>query len=46
MVDRGSLDEVPFDAFGGFQRLNRVFGGQLENVIGDVADGRFWRQAA
>jgi type I restriction enzyme R subunit len=29
VVDRASIDEEPFRADGGFQRLNKIFGGQL-----------------
>ena len=33
VVDRAAIDEEPFRADGGFQRLNKVFGGQLEAVL-------------
>ena len=36
IVDRAALDEEPFSKDGGFQRLNKVFGGQLEAVLGEI----------
>lgn len=45
VVDRATLDEEPFSKDGGFQRLNKVFGGQLEAVLGDINE-ELWQQAA
>jgi len=45
VVDRASIDEEPFSADGGFQRLNKVFGGQLESVLGDINE-ELWKKAA
>ncbi len=45
VVDRASIDEEPFRADGGFQRLNKVFGGQLESVLGDINE-ELWKKAA
>jgi type I restriction enzyme R subunit len=45
VVDRAAVDEEPFSKDGGFQRLNKVFGGQLEAVLGDINE-ELWRQAA
>nr|WP_287411912.1 type I restriction-modification system endonuclease [Pseudodesulfovibrio sp.] len=36
IVDRESLDGGEFQAHGGFNRLNRVFGGKLEEVLGEI----------
>jgi type I restriction enzyme R subunit len=45
VVDRASIDEEPFRADGGFQRLNKVFGGQLEAVLSDISE-ELWKKAA
>lgn len=45
VVDRAALDEEPFSKDGGFQRLNKVFNGQLEAVLGDINE-ELWQQAA
>lgn len=45
VVDRASIDEEPFRADGGFQRLNRVFGGQLEFILWDINE-ELWKKAA
>jgi len=45
IVDRAALDEEPFSKDGGFQRLNKVFGGQLESVLGEINE-ELWQQAA
>jgi type I restriction enzyme R subunit len=45
VVDRASIDEEPFRAEGGFQRLNRVFGGQLESVLSDINE-ELWKKVA
>lgn len=44
VVDRASLDAGQFQADGGFARLNKVFDGTLEAVLGDLAD-EVWRDA-
>ena len=44
VVDRASIDEEPFRADGGFQRLNKVFGGQLEAVLSDINE-ELWKKA-
>lgn len=36
VVDRSALDREPFQAHGGFSRLNKVFDGQLEAVLGEL----------
>ena len=36
VVDRAALDEEPFRADGGFPRLNKIFDGNLEAVLGDI----------
>ncbi len=45
IVDREAIDDDPFRSDGGFQRLNRVFGGQLETLLGDITD-EVWKKAA
>lgn len=45
VVDRASIDEEPFRADGGFQRLNKVFNGQLESVLSDINE-ELWKKAA
>jgi len=44
VVDRASLDEGQFKADGGFARLNKVFDGTLEALLGDLAD-EVWKDA-
>ena len=43
VVDRPALDQPPFDDWGGFKRLNQVFDGQLEAVLGDINE-ELWRK--
>jgi type I restriction enzyme, R subunit len=43
VVDRPALDQPPFDAAGGFKRLNKVFDGRLEAVLGDINE-ELWRE--
>lgn len=45
VVDRASIDDEPFRADGGFQRLNKVFGGNLEAVLGDINE-ELWQKTA
>jgi type I restriction enzyme R subunit len=45
VVDRASIDEEPFRSDGGFQRLNRVFNGKLESLLGDINE-EMWKKAA
>jgi len=45
VVDRASIDEGLFRADGGFQRLNKIFNGQLESVLGDINE-ELWKKAA
>jgi type I restriction enzyme R subunit len=45
VVDRASIDEEPFRADGGFSRLNKIFGGQLEAVLSDINE-ELWKKAA
>jgi type I restriction enzyme R subunit len=45
VVDRAAIDEEPFSKDGGFQRLNKVFNGQLEAVLSDI-NGELWKKAA
>jgi type I restriction enzyme R subunit len=43
-VDRASLDTGQFQTDGGFTRLNKVFDGKLETLLGELAD-EVWRDA-
>jgi type I restriction enzyme, R subunit len=45
VVDRAALDEDPFSKDGGFVRLNKIFGGQLESVLADIND-EVWKKVA
>jgi len=45
VVDREALDQEPFRADGGFTRLNKVFGGTLENVLSDIGE-EIWKKAS
>ncbi|MEW8030271.1 MAG: type I restriction-modification system endonuclease [Candidatus Thiodiazotropha sp.] len=45
VVDREALDNEPFQAHGGYRRLNRVFDGQLEAVLSDFNE-ELWRKTA
>jgi type I restriction enzyme R subunit len=45
IVDRDALDRGQFGAEGGFNRLNKVFEGKLEQVLGALHD-ELWRDVA
>ncbi|RWK41710.1 type I restriction-modification system endonuclease [Mesorhizobium sp.] len=45
VVDREAIDREPFIADGGYNRLNKVFGGGLENILSEINDG-IWRAAS
>ncbi len=45
IVDRESLDRGQFQAKGGFQHLNKIFGGQLEEVLGELHE-ELWKESA
>ncbi|MDA9544274.1 restriction endonuclease subunit R [Bradyrhizobium sp. CCBAU 45321] len=42
VVDRSAIDREPFSADGGFVRLNKVFGGELEAVLTGINE-ELWR---
>jgi type I restriction enzyme, R subunit len=44
VVDRAALDEAQFRAEGGFARLNKVFDGKLETLLGELAE-EVWKDA-
>jgi type I restriction enzyme R subunit len=44
VVDRASLEDGQFKAEGGFARLNKVFDGKLETLLGELAEG-VWKDA-
>ncbi|WAS06276.1 type I restriction-modification system endonuclease [Gloeomargaritales cyanobacterium VI4D9] len=45
VVDRSVLDQEPFQKDGGFNRLNRIFDGQLEAILGEINE-ELWRTTA
>jgi type I restriction enzyme R subunit len=45
VVDRTAIDREPFIADGGFARLNKVFGGELETVLTGINE-ELWRKSA
>lgn len=45
IVDKEALDRGAFRRDGGFPRLNRIFDGKLETVLGDIAEA-IWDDAA
>lgn len=45
VVDRAAIDQEPFVADGGFNRLNRVFGGELEAVLSGINE-EMWKTAS
>jgi type I restriction enzyme, R subunit len=45
VVDREAIDSGQFKAMGGYQRLNRIFNGQLDDILHDIADA-MWQTAA
>jgi type I restriction enzyme, R subunit len=45
VVDREALYEPPFDAGGGFNRLNRVFDGRVEAILADINE-ELWSRTA
>lgn len=44
VVDKASLDTGQFKADGGFARLNKVFDGKLESILGELAE-EVWKDA-
>jgi type I restriction enzyme R subunit len=45
IVDREALDHGQFQAEGGFTRLNKIFNGQLDHILGEITDA-VWAVAA
>src|SRR5499427_5794830 len=45
VVDREAIDSGQFKAMGGYQRLNRIFQGQLDDILHDLAEA-MWQTAA
>jgi type I restriction enzyme, R subunit len=43
VIDRGAIDREPFIADGGFTRLNKVFGGDLESVLAGINE-ELWKR--
>ena len=45
VVDREAIDNEPFVADGGFNRLNKVFGGELESILAGINE-ELWMKTA
>jgi type I restriction enzyme, R subunit len=45
IVDREALDQEPFRKDGGFNRLNLIFEGQLDVILGDINEELWQKQA-
>lgn len=45
VVDREAIDKEPFIADGGFNRLNKVFGGELESILAGINE-ELWKKTA
>ncbi len=45
VVDRETIDRPPFDAHGGYRRLNMVFDGKLDALLSDINE-ELWRKAS
>jgi type I restriction enzyme R subunit len=45
IVDRYAVDSGQFKAMGGYQRLNKIFQGQLDDILHDIAEA-MWQTAA
>ncbi|MER9561080.1 type I restriction-modification system endonuclease [Mesorhizobium sp. M0571] len=45
VVDREAIDKEPFIADGGFNRLNKVFGGELESILAGINE-EMWKRVA
>lgn len=45
VVDRDAIDREPFVADGGFQRLDKVFGGELASVLAGINE-ELWKKSA
>jgi type I restriction enzyme R subunit len=45
VVDREAIDSGQFKAMGGYQRLNTIFKGQLDDILGHIAEA-MWPTAA
>src|SRR5690606_41848949 len=43
VVDRAAIDKEPFIADGGFNRLNKVFGGELDSVLSGINE-EMWKK--
>jgi type I restriction enzyme R subunit len=44
VVDRAALDLGEFQAHGGFNRINKVFDGHLEAILGEINEA-LWKEA-
>jgi type I restriction enzyme R subunit len=45
VVDRQALDDTPFKEHGGFNRLNKQFNGEMENILSQISE-ELWRAAS
>ncbi|MDA3823706.1 MAG: hypothetical protein PF450_14005 [Bacteroidales bacterium] len=45
IVDRSALDSGRFKDQGGFNRLNKIFGGKMNEILGQISD-ELWKDVA
>jgi type I restriction enzyme R subunit len=45
VIDRDFFETSQYKQDGGFERLNKLFGGRLEAILGDIRED-IWRQAS
>jgi type I restriction enzyme R subunit len=45
IVDRTALDSGRFKEVGGFNRLNKVFDGKMNEILGEICD-ELWKDTA
>ena len=45
IVDRTALDSGRFKEVGGFNRLNKVFDGKMNEILGEISD-ELWKDTA
>jgi type I restriction enzyme R subunit len=44
VVDKAALDQGQFKAQGGFKRIDKVFGGRIEQLLADL-NAEIWQKA-
>jgi len=45
LVDKEAMNKAQFREMGGFNRINRVFDGELNQILGDMND-MLWQKRA